>query len=78
MNTLTRVTVITIGSLLSFTGAASAHYQGRHALTSPEYSGFQSRAEWQETGRSRFAVRPQPVINDFVAKPEGNGQPGSP
>ena len=78
MNTLTLVTTLTMGGLLSFTGAADAHSYGRHASTQHEYSGFERRVDWQALDRSDFAVRSQPVSNDLMGKPEGSGQPGSP
>jgi hypothetical protein len=78
MTAFTRVALFTIGGLLSFIGAADAHRHERHAMTRYDYSGFESRTDWQARSRSGFAVRSQPVSNDLVAKPEGSGQPGSP
>jgi hypothetical protein len=41
-------------------------------------AGCESRADWQASDRSGFAVRSQPVSNEAVVKPEGNPPGGIP
>ena len=78
MTAFTRVAIVTLGSLISFTGAADAHRHDRHAMNRHDYVRFQGRVDWQAFDRSGFAFGSQAASTGFMGKPEGSGQPDSP
>jgi hypothetical protein len=70
--------ILSAGALLALIGATEARERPAAHRANAEYSDFEARADLRFGPEDGLSVRPQPAFRSVAAKPEGDGQPGTP